>query len=582
MKVSVVIPTFNRRELLSRTLPTILDQDFPAAEYEVVVVVDGSTDATAQFLQGVKTPVRLQVIEQPNGGPAKARNTGIRAARGELLLFLDDDIRCDPSLIGKHVAAHREGEDSVVFGPVLIAPESPAGLATDLARVWYEQYAARLTAAGKPRSQYDVWIYTNCSVPRSAVIAQDGYDENLRTHEDADLGIRLWQAGVRFRFDPGAPVYQIYSKSVRDLVNGDAARFGASEIVMCRKHPGYRRYARLAAILDGSPARSVFARLLCAAPQAWDPALRLPLWAVNRLRTIEPMRRAGLRLLNYRSGLMVLRSAVRELGSWELLRDRFVRRLPVLLYHHVGPPARGVRSPWTVSPASFAAQVSWLARHGYVGIASSDWAAWCLEGKPLPEKPVLITLDDGYADIAEYALPVLRRHGFRATVYLVTARIGAANTWDQARGLAPLSLMGADQIRYWAGQGIEFGAHSRTHPDLTTIGQARVREEIEGSADDLQQLLGRRPVSFAYPYGAYNEFVKNAAANSFTLAFGARPGLNGLLSDLHLLSRTAVMPGDSRFNFGCRVFSGHAPLQLLRRLAPGGSHQFFHSNEYAW
>ena len=121
----------------------------------------------------------------------------------------------------------------------------------------------------------------------------------------------------------------------------------------------------------------------------------------------------------------------------------------------------------TLSPERFERQVGWLARKGYVGIRPSDWLRWRSGEADLPKKPILLTFDDAYADTAEHALPVLCQHGFGAAVYVVTQRLGATNTWDDPGKRYMLRLMSAEQIQYWAAKGIEFGAHTRTHADLT-------------------------------------------------------------------------------------------------------------------
>ena len=85
VRLSIVVPTHNRRDVLvSRTLPAIFEQDFPANEYEAIVVVDGSTDGTAEALRKLRPPCSLRIIEQPNRGPSAARNKGIQAASGRL------------------------------------------------------------------------------------------------------------------------------------------------------------------------------------------------------------------------------------------------------------------------------------------------------------------------------------------------------------------------------------------------------------------------------------------------------------------------------------------------------------------
>ena len=121
-------------------------------------------------------------------------------------------------------------------------------------------------------------------------------------------------------------------------------------------------------------------------------------------------------------------------------------RLPVLMYHHVGPLRAGACPSLTVAPDRFERQVSWLARNRYVGIRPGDWLAH-RAGRPLPSKPVLLTFDDGYADIVEYALPVLQRHSFGAVVFVVTGRMAGASEWDRVDGWVPHPLMSAAQIR---------------------------------------------------------------------------------------------------------------------------------------
>lgn len=177
---------------------------------------------------------------------------------------------------------------------------------------------------------------------------------------------------------------------------------------------------------------------------------------------------------------------------------------------------------------------------------------------------MLLTFDDGYADVAEYALPILRRYGFGAAVYIVTGQIGGTNAWDKARGSGTHRLMTAEQIRRWAGEGIEFGAHSRTHPNLTTLTAEQLSEEVLGSRDDLERLLGTRPLSFAYPYGRYNDLVRNCASRAFDLAFSCDLGLNSLTTEPDLLKRSVVSPSDSLVDFECRLHLGRSPIERLR------------------
>jgi peptidoglycan/xylan/chitin deacetylase (PgdA/CDA1 family) len=236
------------------------------------------------------------------------------------------------------------------------------------------------------------------------------------------------------------------------------------------------------------------------------------------------------------------------------------------MYHHVGPSRPGTFAQLTISPKMFERQVRWLAYLGYVGIRPSDWLGCLRDRTGLPERAVLITFDDGYADLTENALPVLRRYGFGAGVFIVTGQLGGTNAWDEVKGSAPHRLMTADQIRYWATQGIEFGAHSRTHVDLTTLTPSELNDEVLGSKNDLMNLLGSQAISFAYPYGNYNSDVYECVRESFDLAFSTMEDFpfNSLLTDRHLARRNGVQTGDFLVDVLCHVRWGYKPIKTIR------------------
>lgn len=240
-------------------------------------------------------------------------------------------------------------------------------------------------------------------------------------------------------------------------------------------------------------------------------------------------------------------------ASRKTLESESGLRCPAILYHHVGPLLPGTYPDLTVSPKQFEQQIRWLASKGYVGILPSDWIRCRREGASLPEKAILLTFDDAYDDTAQYALPILRRYGFGAVVFVVTGQLGGTNTWDEADGRGTLQLMTAEQIKYWAAQGIEFGAHSRTHPDLTRQSAEECAAEVAGSKSDLSALLGSPIASFAYPYGACNEAVCDVVRREFDLAFSVEEGMNSLRTDPHLLRRTYIGPGDSLMEFALIV-----------------------------
>jgi peptidoglycan/xylan/chitin deacetylase (PgdA/CDA1 family) len=177
---------------------------------------------------------------------------------------------------------------------------------------------------------------------------------------------------------------------------------------------------------------------------------------------------------------------------------------------------------------------------------------------------VLITFDDGYGDLAEHAVPTLRRHGFGAVIFVVADEIGGVNRWDGVLGYGTQRLMAAAELRDAAASGIEIGAHSRSHAELPTLSEAQLADELDGSRDRLARLLDRPITAFAYPYGLSNPTVEAAAAARFALSFGIAEGLNGLGTPPDRLRRTMVRPNDTVLDLRLRVRLGWSPFQSVR------------------
>lgn len=565
MKISIVIATFNRHRFLRQTLASVFAQQLPAEDYEVVVVDDGSTDGTADWLRRLRPPCRFQLLEQPNRGQTVALNAGVRAATGDWVLFLDDDLLCEPTLLQEHLASHADANRSVVLGPMVVSPDSTKGLAGQWMRLLLDEYYARLAEAGRPLWPENAYVGPNCSLPRSLLVEAGGYDEALLPCrlEDIELGLRLWKQGVKFCYRPQARAYHLHAKSAREIAFAEAPQDGRSFLRLGRKHPDYRPHSPLA-LLTAGPGWKRWGRQL-ALRLSFPLGLLAPLlWLAEEFSAVTPVRSLGVRLLGGLRAYSLWRGAVREAGSWKELKAEYGVELPALLYHRVAPDHRGPHPELTLSPQRFQEQIAWLARRGYTGIRPSDWLAWREQGKPLPEKPVLLTFDDAYAELAEHAFPVLCRYGFGGGVYVVTRYLGETNRWDAAGGIGPFPLLTADQIRQWAGRGIEFGAHSRTHPNLAALEPSQIEQEVAGSADDLAALLGARPACFAYPYGEFNRAALAAARAHYPLAFSCEEGVNTLATDPLQLRRTMVLPADSMLEFACRVRWGFNPVWNAR------------------
>jgi peptidoglycan/xylan/chitin deacetylase (PgdA/CDA1 family) len=173
--------------------------------------------------------------------------------------------------------------------------------------------------------------------------------------------------------------------------------------------------------------------------------------------------------------------------------------IPILMYHYVrtvNDPADQVGINLSVRPELFDAQMRYLAENGYTTLTMQEVHAILNGQKTLPAKPIALTFDDGYRDFYTNAWPILNKYGLKATNYVVTDFIG----WEQYMSWPMLQELDV------TGQ-IEFGAHTRSHPDLRAISAERRWDEIIGSKAILEQGLGHPIGAFCYPAGFYNAAV---------------------------------------------------------------------------
>ena len=174
-------------------------------------------------------------------------------------------------------------------------------------------------------------------------------------------------------------------------------------------------------------------------------------------------------------------------------------RIPILLYHSVGDDTSGPLGPYTASVTDFRDQMAWVADQGYNTLTVAEYAAALAGRRSLPERPLLITFDDGLADFVHHALPVLRLHGHACTMFVTTAA-----TWRRRpRALAGRPTMSWAQVAALPAGGVEVGAHGHEHLQLDLLSSPRVRAELRTCKDLLEQEVQQEITSFAYPHG-YN------------------------------------------------------------------------------
>jgi peptidoglycan/xylan/chitin deacetylase (PgdA/CDA1 family) len=182
----------------------------------------------------------------------------------------------------------------------------------------------------------------------------------------------------------------------------------------------------------------------------------------------------------------------------------------ILTYHSIDDSGSAV----SVSAAQFRAHARWLGS-GAVDVVP---LARLLEGRD--QNAIAITFDDGFANFATAAWPALRDHGLPATLYVVSDHAGGTNAWGgrDAPGIPTLPLLGWQELGRLAEEGVELGAHTRRHPDLRLLSDSELADEMDGCSERIRRETGRRPSSFAYPYGAVDGRVDRAAAERFANA----------------------------------------------------------------
>lgn len=550
---SVIIPTYNRRDPLRACLDALARQTAPASDFEVVVVVDGSTDGTLEMLNAYPASFVLQVIQQPNRGQCAALNQGVEAARGEILIFTDDDILASPEFVREHIRLHHSGQNVVGFGKITISlPHDADWYARIFAREWAKHYDA-LDRVEREPSFMDCYG-GNMSVARSAYLAVGGNAEDLHRAYDLDLAYRLKLHGCAFTYLPLAACDQMQTKGLRELAL-DSEKSGAACVELSKRHP-----ALLEPLLGGfgeqRPSMATFLRILLAlnvSPGLLEIALRL---AGPRLRTEQNYHR----LQRYRFWRAV-RTAL-PAADWQPL----TQGIPILMYHAFGDPGEPA-SRYILPVRRFAQQMALLKWLGYHVLSLRAYLEIRAEHRLPPDKSVILTIDDGYGDTFRLAYPVLRRYQYVAAIFPVTQVIGGKNIWSRSSGLDGRPMLTWDEIRAMREGGMEFGAHTCTHPRLTEISLEAARAEIEDSRAELAGALGVEIAAFCYPYGLYNPQILALAKEAGYLgSLSVDYGKNTLATPLHRLRRIEIAGTDSLLSFALAVRYGLPRQVFLKQI----------------
>ena len=234
------------------------------------------------------------------------------------------------------------------------------------------------------------------------------------------------------------------------------------------------------------------------------------------------------------------------------------RGLTVLTYHRLGPAPAAARDPFLYTTARrFDEQLTALRRAGLAVIPLSE----ADPGGVVKPGTAVVTFDDGFRNTLELGLEILSRHKVRAIQFLIAGALGGKNDWDIAKGDVAEPLMDAAEVRDWLAAGQQIGSHSLSHPNLRKIPLAQAREEITASRKRLEDTFGRAVEHFCYPYGSYNEAIRDLVSEAgYRTACTVRFGVNRSGVSPFELNRVVPLSGAE--------FLGKALHRLRDRVIP--------------
>lgn len=204
--------------------------------------------------------------------------------------------------------------------------------------------------------------------------------------------------------------------------------------------------------------------------------------------------------------------------------------VPILYYHSVLPDAE-VTTPneVTISPEKLREELMLVKELGYTTLTMSEFDAYINDNKPIPEKSILITFDDGYTDNYAHAFPILKELNMKATIFMIASQVDSGY------------YMSAAQLREMSDYGIDIESHTDNHVYLDTLSYDKQLKELKDSKEKLEKILGKEVTSIAYPYGNYNEDTKKAAiAAGYTFGFTTNKGLAKRINNKVELNRIYV------------------------------------------
>ncbi|MGL5662596.1 MAG: polysaccharide deacetylase family protein, partial [Cetobacterium sp.] len=242
--------------------------------------------------------------------------------------------------------------------------------------------------------------------------------------------------------------------------------------------------------------------------------------------------------------------------------------MPVIMYHRVikDESEKGVHGTY-VTVEQFEEQMKYLKKKGYETVTFKDLLNNRYKQRfDKDKKWIMLTFDDGYKDNYENAFPILKKYQFKGIIYVLDGI--EYNKWDVDNPGNPekrFTLMNQEELLEMQNYGIEFGGHTSTHPRLADLSIENVKSEIINSKSNIEKIIGRELLSFAYPYGSLNEEVKRIPQEAgYKFAVATDSGSIVFSDDLFEIRRIGIFPTNNLFNFKRKVSGKYNFIKVKR------------------
>ncbi len=192
---------------------------------------------------------------------------------------------------------------------------------------------------------------------------------------------------------------------------------------------------------------------------------------------------------------------------------------PIAMLHHIGDDAvLDDHKPYSITRSSFIRLLDYIERNG---IETKDFSSWTAQSSSIFSKQIMLTIDDCYRHLLDFAIPELQRRKMRAILYMPTAHMGGNNSWDVEQGKSSVEIMNESELKDVAAAGFEIGVHAHNHVPLDELSTEEIHKELHTSKDILEKLLGTSVKTMAYPFGRVPEnYGSILKANGFDFGLG--------------------------------------------------------------